>query len=167
MFDLEKRERRFFELIEKVKLNNELTGDYKGDDLQSLFDKLLLELRGFDLDLETCVEFVDLILFDTENGAKSTIWRLQQKYEGYSDFMLGSFMKLGLEPNDKLLKQLVQFDLDNGFTVDQLVTSGWFHYRKWNSVEGLQKIILQSNKTWYTMLKAVINTRYLVMLSFV
>ena len=76
-------------------MNNELTGDYKGDDLQSLFDKLLLELRGFDLDLETCVEFVDLILFDTENGAKTTTSRLREKYEDYSDFMLGGYCHSG------------------------------------------------------------------------
>ena len=53
-------------------------------------------------------------------------------------------MRLGLEPNDRLLQQLVEFDLAHGFTINQLVTSGWFYYRKWSFIEGLQEVILLS-----------------------
>ena len=67
-------------------------------------------------------------------------------------------MRLRLEPNDRLLKELIKFDFDNGFTIDQLVTSGSFYYRMCNSIEGLEKVILQSEETWNNLHKVVIST---------
>ena len=144
MLDSVRRKSRFREIVDRIKREADLSIDFDtfGENLNLDFDELLFELRNrpdYELDLETCVELVDLILFDEKNGEKSTISRLQEKYDGYSDFMLGSYMKLGLEPNDILLEKLIEFDLDHGFTVDQLVTSGWFYYRRGNLIEGLEE----------------------------
>ena len=160
MFNSEKQNRRFHEIVNRIKpnLNSDEDKDFCGNNLNLTFHKLLVELRNYNLEVDTYVELVDLLLFDEKNGEKSTISRLRQKYEGYSDFMLGTYMKIGLEPNDQLLQNLVEFDLDHGFTVDQLVKSGWFYYRKWSLIHGLEKVILQSIKTSDIMQKVVMRT---------
>ena len=162
MLDSEKRISRFREIIQKVKQKFNLSIDLEslGENLNLAFDELLVELRNYDLEIGTCVELVDLLLFDEKTVEKSTVSRLPEKYEGYSDFMLGSYMKLGIAPDDSLLQSLVLFDLDKGFTVDQLVTSGWFYYRNWNFIAGLEEVVFKSRRIWDTMHKVVIKTRY-------
>ena len=156
MFDFQKRRNRFLELIKKVKLKHGLVGNYQSHDLRSTFLELLLDLRDRDLDLETCVELVDLVLFDKKNGQKTTISRLQEQYEGYSDYMLGSYVKLGLDPNDNLMQELVEIDLEHGISVDQLVTSGWFYYQKWPLIHGLEVVVFKSRKVNDIMFKAAL-----------
>ena len=160
MFDPKKRKRQFCKIVDQMKLKANLSTCFAifSDNLNLAFDKLLIELQSHDLEMKTCVQLIDLVLYDEKNGGKSTVARLLEKYKGYSDFMLGSYMRLRREPNDRLLKELIKFDLDNGLTIDQLVTSGWFYYRMWNSIEGLENVILQSKETWDNLHKVVIST---------
>ena len=161
MFDSKKRKSRFREKLEQTQQNGNLSTDFElsVENLSLTFGQLLTALKNsqeYDLDLETCVELVDLLLFDEKNAEKSTISRLREKYEGYSDFMLSSYMELGLDPNDNLMQNLVEFDLKHGFTVDQLVTSGWFYYRNWRLNESHYEIVTKSNEIWDIMHKVVV-----------
>ena len=66
MFDLEKRKRRFGQIINSIKQKAELIIDYDifGQNLHLAFYTLLGELRKFrnyDIEMETCVELLDLL----------------------------------------------------------------------------------------------------------
>ena len=158
MFDTEKRETRFREIFESIKQKSQLSTDYDnfGGNLYLAFFDLLGELHNYDMAL--CVELIDLLHFKPEDSGKSTVSRLQEYYEGYSDFMLKTYMKLRLDPNDNLLQELVEFDLDHGVTVDQLVTSGWFYYHKWPLIQGLEHVVLKSKNVFDIMLKVALHS---------
>ena len=158
MFDSKKCRLRFFELVRSIG-KTEL-GDFRSlsQHLIGDFDRLLENLGNYELDLELCVELIDLVLFDMENEEQSTISRLSIMYDGYSDFMLTSYMKLGLVPDDVLMKNLAKFDLDHGFTIDQLVSSGWFYYCECPLIQGLDQVILRSKKVGDIIYKVMMNT---------
>ena len=160
MFDTEKCRSRFREIFESIKQKAQLSIDFdnSSENLFLAFYELLGELRGYDLEMETCVELLDLLQFgfDLEEDKKSTVSRFQTSYEGYSDFMLKTYMKLRIDPNDNLLQELVEFDLDHGIMVDQLVSSGWFYYQKWPLIHGLENIILKSRNVYDIMFKVAL-----------
>ena len=159
MLDSAKRKKRFYEILVSINKETQLSNDYDnfGENLSLAFCKFLGELENYDLKFETCVELVDLILF-AENDNRPTITRLREKYEGYSDFMLGNYMKLGKAPDDTLMQKLAKFDLGNGFAVDQLVTSGWFYFREWHPTCDFNEVIEKSNKVWDIIFKVGVIT---------
>ena len=158
MFDAEKRKSRFRKILDLIKEEAQLSISYDnfGGNLYLAFFNLLGELRNYDIEMETWVELIDLLHFNAENGKKSTVYRLQEDYEGYSDFMLKSYIKLRLDPNADLMQKLVEFDLDHGVTVDQLVTSGWFYYPIFAPTEELQHVILKSKNVCDIMSKVAL-----------
>ena len=62
-------------------------------------------------------------------------------------------MKLGVKPNYDLMQKLVEIDLENEFSVDQLVTSGWFYYSSWPIIQGLVEVVFKSKEIWDIMHK--------------
>ena len=165
MFDTEKCRSRFREIIESIEQKAQLSINYEkfGESLLLVFYNLLDELGNYQLETETCVELVDL-LFYKKNSEKSTISRLHEVFEGYSDYMLRSYMKLGLDPNDNLMQELIELDLDHGVTVDELVTSGWFYYHKWPLIQGLEHIIFKSKTVYDIMFKVALEHNVSVLL---
>ena len=157
MFDSKKCRLRFSELVKSIG-KPELC-DYKrpSQNLIKDFEKLLGDLGNYELDLELCVELIDLVLFDLHDEEKSTISRLSKKYDGYSDFMLASYMRIDLVPNDVLMENLAKLELHHGFTFDQLVSSGWFYYYEWPLIQGLEQVILKSKKVWNTVYEVMVN----------
>ena len=161
MFDAKKRKSRFRVIFDSIKQKARLSSSYEdfGEFECRDFDNLLGELRNYDLEMDTYVELIDLVMigyFDPKKGEKSTILRIQQMYDGYSDFMLGSYMKLGMPPNDNLLQQLVEFDLYHGVTVDQVVTNGWFYFYNWPLIQGLEHVIFKSKNVYEIMFKVAL-----------
>ena len=158
MFDAEKRISRFREILDSIKQEAGLSCDFDNSDenLYVAFYNILRELRYYDLEFETCVELIDLLHFGPKNGEKSTVARFYESYECYSDYMLKSYLKLGLDPNDNLLRELIEFDIHHEVTVDQLVTSGWFYYQNWPLIDGLENLIFKSKNVFDIMLKVAL-----------
>ena len=165
MFDAKKRRSRFREIFDSIKQKAQLSIDYDnlGEDLFLEFQNLLGELRNYDLEMETCVELIDVVMsayFYRKNDEKSTVLRIQQMYDGYSGFMLKSYMRLCIGPNDNLLQDLVKFDLYHGVTVNQLVTNGWFYFHNWPLIQGLEHVIFKSKNVYNIMLKVALKYFY-------
>ena len=87
MFDPKERKRQFCKIVDQTKLKANLSTCFAifSDNLNLAFDKLLIELQNHDLEMKTCVQLIDLVLYDEKNGGKSTVARLMEKYEGYSE----------------------------------------------------------------------------------